>query len=144
MWFILTLREFNTLKSILSNNEGNGLSARHYNYILNSYQLYFKVNVSIEFLVGKLSWFTRHGVDVEILLIFINKTNKYICAESKPFSEIVKLHLASNFITNIWYNEEGNIIIPVNYQRLLDKIEREENEEFCDGIETLTQMYTRK
>ena len=143
-WFVVILQAFSDVKNRLSNRTGNGFSTGHYNYYLNSYQLYFEKKVSIYFLVEKLSWFTSHDVELEILLTFINKTNKYICAETKPFSDIVKLHLASNLITNMGYNKEGGMIIPVNYQQLLDKIEREENEEFCDGIESLTQMYMWK
>ena len=144
-WFILTLREFGGNKGMIFdlNHMGSGVE-NYYDSYLNSYQHYFKEEVSINFLIEKLSWFSSHDVDMEILLFFINKTNKYISARTKPFSDIVKLHLASNIITNMCYKEKGDMIMPVNYQYLLDKIESEGNEYFCAGIESLVYMYSRK
>ena len=143
-WFILALQNFIVNKGRLSRRVDNyWITFDCYSY-LNVYESYFKKKVSINFLVEKLSWFTSHDVDLKILLIFINKTNKHISRETEPFSDIVKLHLANSLITNIYYNDKGNMIIPANYHNVLNKIEREENEEFCNRIESLTQMYMRK
>ena len=140
-WFILTLQEFNALKDTILIWASNDSSGTPYYYsFLNSYQLYYKEKVSIFFLDETLSWLSSHNINLETILLFINKTNKYISPGTKTFSDNFKLHLASNMITRICFDEKGGILIPDNYQYILDKIECKGKKEFCNGIESLIQM----